>query len=38
MEDSFIMSGAMGFAYEAGLNERERNWLLLKKQQEDDTH
>ena len=34
IEDSFILGGAMGLAYEAGLNERERR-RLLKKQQDD---
>jgi hypothetical protein len=30
IEDSFILGGAMGFAYEAGLNEREQRRLLEK--------
>ena len=30
IEDSFILGGAMGLAYEAGLNERERRRLLKK--------
>ncbi len=30
MEDSFILGGAMGLAYEAGLNEAERRRLLKK--------
>lgn len=35
IEDSLILGGAMGLAYEAGLNERERS--LLKKQKNGDT-
>ena len=35
IEDSLILGGAMGLAYEAGLNERERS--LLKKQKYGDT-
>ena len=34
LEDAFILGGAMGLAYEAGLNERKRR-RLLKKQQDD---
>ena len=30
IEDSFILGGAMGIAYEAGRNERERRRLLRK--------
>jgi hypothetical protein len=30
IEDSFILGGAIGLAYEAGLNERERRRLLEK--------
>jgi len=30
IENSFILGGAMGLAYEAGLNERERKRLLRK--------
>jgi hypothetical protein len=30
IEDSFILGGAMGLAYEAGLNEREQRCLLEK--------
>lgn len=35
IEDSLILGGAMGLAYEAGLNEQERS--LLKKQKYGDT-
>ena len=45
IEDSFILGGAMGLAYEAGLNERERKRFLEKHEKEkakgekrDDSH
>lgn len=29
--EKFFFGGAMGFAYEEGLEERKRRWLLKKK-------
>ena len=34
IEDAFILGGAMGLAYEAGLNEREQRRLLKKHEKE----